>query len=154
MRWKPLAKCSHITRVTDWGFTEAHDFVAIEYDCVLCGEKSPTPFPHEEQVVSIDHVECDTNPCFGCKARGLQLNTGDANSQKTMSNKKWNGELDAYRKARAQGIQPAGTSMAHVKAAVDASNVMGKAFDADTTGTTAQSINKKSVASLKEVGVI
>jgi hypothetical protein len=71
-----------------------------------------------------------------------------------MSNKKWNGELDAYRAARAQGIQPAGTSMAHVKAAVEASNVMGSAFDADTAATTAQSINKQSVASLKEVGAI
>jgi hypothetical protein len=71
-----------------------------------------------------------------------------------MSNKKWNGELDAYRAARAQGIQPAGTSMAHIKAAVEASDVMGRAFDADTDATTAQSITKESVTSLKEVGVI
>jgi hypothetical protein len=149
-----LPKCQHITRVTEWGFTEAHDFLATAYDCVLCGEKTSKPFPHEEQVVSIDHTECDANPCFGCKARGLQLNTGDANSQKQVSNKKWNGELDAYRAARAQGIQPAGTSMAHVKAAVEASDVMGRAFDADTDATTAQSITKESVTSLKEVGVI
>ncbi len=149
-----MPKCSHISRVTGWGFTEAHDFVATQYDCVLCGEQSSTPFPHEDQVVSIDHTECDANPCFGCKARGLQLNTGDANSQKQMSNKKWNGELDAYRAARAQGIQPAGTSMAHIKAAVEASDTMGKAFDADTAGTTAQSITKESVASLTEVGAI
>lgn len=128
--------------------------MATGYDCVLCGEKSPTPFPHEDQVISIDHTECDINPCFGCKAKGLSMNTGDANSQKQMSNKKWNGELDAYRAARAQGIQPAGTSMAHIKAAVEASDVMGSAFDADTTGTTAQSITKESITSLKEVGVI
>jgi hypothetical protein len=149
-----LPKCHHISRVTEWGFTEDHNFLAIGYDCVLCGEKSPTPFPHEEQVASIDHTACDDNPCFACKAKGLQLNTGDANSQKAMSNKKWHGELDAYRAARAQGIQPAGTSMAHVKAAVDASNVMGKPFDADTAATSAQSINKKSIKSLTEVGAI
>jgi hypothetical protein len=149
-----LPNCKHITRVTEWGFTEAHDFIATAYDCVLCGEKTSKPFPHEDQVVSIDHTECDANPCFGCKARGLQLNTGDANSQKQMSNKKWNGELDAYRAARAQGIQPAGTSMAHIKAAVEASDTMGKAFDADTAGTTAQSITKESIASLTEVGAI
>jgi hypothetical protein len=147
-----MSNCIHITRVKDWGFTETHDFKVALYDCVLCGIESTTPFKEEEDI-DIDHTNCDDD-CFGCKARSLQLNTGDANSQKTVSNKKWNGELDAYRKARAQGIQPAGTSMAHIKAAVDASNTMGKAFDADTAGTTAQSITKKSIKSLKEVGVI
>jgi hypothetical protein len=149
-----LTKCHHISRVTEWGFTEDHNFVATAYDCVLCGDTSPTPFPHEEQVSTIDHTECDANPCFGCKARGLQLNTGDANSQKSMSNKKWNNELDAYRDARSQGIQPAGTSMAHVKAAVEASNVTGSAYDADTAAVSAQSITKESITSLKEVGAI
>jgi hypothetical protein len=149
-----MSKCHHITRVTEWGFTDSHDFLATGYDCVLCGKKSKKPFPHEDQVVSIDHTECDINPCFGCKAKGLSLNTGDANSQKSMSNKKWDGELDAYRAARAQGIQPAGTSMAHVKAAVDASSAMGRAFDADTDLAPAQSITKESVASLTEVGAI
>lgn len=149
-----MPKCHHISRVTEWGFTDDHNFLATAYDCVLCGETSPTPFPHEEQVNSIDHTDCDTNPCFGCKAKGLQLNTGDANSQKSMSNKKWNNELDAYRDARAQGIQPAGTSMAHVKAAVEASNVTGSAYDADTASVPAQSITKESISSLKEVGVI
>jgi len=148
-----MSNCSHISRVSVWGFTEAHDFKVTEYDCVLCGDISPVPFKDDERDISIDHTNCDDD-CFGCKARSLQLNTGDANSQKQMSNKKWNGELDAYRAARAQGIQPAGTSMAHVKAAVEASDTMGKAFDADTAGTTAQSITKQSVSSLKEVGVI
>jgi len=147
-----MSNCSHITRVKEWGFTESHDFAVSLYDCVLCGLETTVPFKDEENI-SIDHTNCDEN-CFGCKARSLQLNTGDANSQKQMSNKKWNGELDAYRAARAQGIQPAGTSMAHVKAAVEASDTMGKAFDADTAGTTAQSITKQSVSSLKEVGVI
>lgn len=149
-----MPKCQHISRVTEWGFSEDHNFIASAYDCVLCGEKSPTPFPHEDQVVSIDHTECGKNPCFGCKAKGLQLNTGDANSQKSMSNKKWHGELDAYRAARAQGIQPAGTSMAHIRAAEEASSVMGRAFDADTDLAPAQTITKESVTSLKEVGAI
>lgn len=149
-----MPKCQHISRVTEWGFTDGHDFVATAYDCVLCGDTSPTPFPHEDQVSNIDHTACDANPCFGCKAKGLQLNTGDANSQKSMSNKKWDNELGAYRAARAQGIQPAGTSMAHVKAAVEASNVTGSAYDADTASVSAQSITKESITSLKEVGVI
>lgn len=149
-----MTKCHHISRVVEWSFNDNHDFVPSAYDCVLCDATSPKPFPHEEQVASIDHTECDTNPCFGCKARGLQLNTGDANSQKSMSNKKWHGELDAYRAARAQGIQPAGTSMAHIKAAVDASNITGKAYDADTAVVSAQAITKQTVTSMKEVGVI
>jgi hypothetical protein len=147
-----MTYCNHISRVKEWGFDEAHNFRVTQYDCLLCGLVSEKPFKDEEDI-DIDHVNCDDD-CFGCKARTLQLNTGDANSSKAMSNKKWNGELDAYRSARAQGIQPAGTSMAHVKAAVEASNVMGSAFDADTAATTAQSITKESITSLKEVGVI
>lgn len=46
--------------------------------------------------------------------------------------KKWDAELDAYRAARAQGIQPAGTTKAKVEQAVDVSNRVGKAFDAST----------------------
>lgn len=147
-----MTYCNHISRVKEWGFDEAHNFRVTQYDCLLCGLVSEVPFKDEENI-DIDHVNCDDD-CFGCKARSLQLNTGDANSSKAMSNKKWNGELDAYRAARAQGIQPAGTSMAHVKAAVEASNAMGQAYDADTAIAPAQSINKKSIASLSEVGAI
>jgi hypothetical protein len=96
----------------------------------------------------------DVEGCFGCKAIGLQMNSGDASSQKQTSNKKWDSELDAYRSARAQGIQPAGTSMAHIKAAVEASDTMGQAYDAGTAITPAEIVTKKSVASLKEVGAI
>ena len=147
-----MTYCNHISRVKEWGFDEAHNFRVTQYDCLLCGLVSEIPFKDEENI-DIDHVNCDDD-CFGCKARSLQLNTGDANSSKAMSNKKWNGELDAYRAARAQGIQPAGTSMAHVKAAVEASNAMGSAYDADTAIAPAESINKKSIASLSEVGAI
>lgn len=147
-----MTYCNHISRVKEWGFDKDHNFRVTQYDCLLCGLVSETPFKDEENI-DIDHVNCDDD-CFGCKARSLQLNTGDANSSKAMSNRKWNGELDAYRAARAQGIQPAGTSMAHVRAAVEASNAMGSAYDADTAIAPAQSINKKSVASLSEVGAI
>ena len=51
-----------------------------------------------------------------------------------MSTKKWDGELQAYRDARAQGIQPASTKMKDIKAAVAASNHFGKAFKADEPG--------------------
>lgn len=142
--------CSHISRVKEWGFNEHHDFIATLWDCVLCGTESPVPFRDNE--VIINHSECGED-CFGCKAKGLQLNTGDASSQKIMSNKKWDGELNEYRKARAQGIQPAGTTMAAVQEAYRASEVMGKAYDADTM-TKADVITKQSVSSLKEAGAI
>lgn len=142
--------CSHISRVKEWGFNNHHDFIATLWDCVLCGKESLVPFKDEE--IIINHAECGED-CFGCKAKGLQLNTGDASSQKIMSNKKWDGELNEYRKARAQGIQPAGTTMAAIQEAYRASEVMGKAYDADTM-TKADTITKQSVSSLKEAGAI
>jgi hypothetical protein len=146
-----LSNCSHISRVKEWGFTAEHNFKAILWDCVLCGEISDVGWLGLDDNEAIDHTACDED-CFGCKARGLQLNTGDASSKKIMSNKKWNGELDAYRAARAQGIQPNGTSMAQVQAAVNASEVMGKAYDADTMSTPAAVITKEAVKSLGPVG--
>jgi hypothetical protein len=145
-----MTKCSHISRVKEWGFNEHHDFIASLWDCVLCGTISKEPFKSDE--IIINHSECGED-CFGCKAKGLQLNTGDASSQKAMPNKKWDGELNEYKNARKQGIQPAGTSMAAVQEAYRASEVLGKAYDADTMVNT-KVINKKSVESLKEAGSI
>jgi hypothetical protein len=146
-----MTYCNHISRVKEWGFDEAHNFRVTQYDCLLCGLTSPVPFKDEEDI-DIDHTGCDDN-CFACKVRTLELNTGDANSQKTMSNKKWHGELDAYRAARSEGIQPAGTSIKQIQEARRASDVMGKAFDANTMGST-EIIQNKTVSKLKEVGVI
>ena len=146
--------CSHLSRVSEWGFNDNHDFIVTQYDCVLCGEKSQTPFPHEERVVSIDHTECDLNPCFGCKAKGLQFDTGDAKSTKNISNKAWNSELKAYEDARAQGIQPSGTSMKAIREATTASEAMGTAYSADTAGISADKITNKTADKLKEVGLV
>jgi hypothetical protein len=70
--------------------------------------------------------------CFGCKATTLEMNAGDAGHKKTMPAKKWDAELQAYRNARSQGIQPAGTSMKAVQDAVKASENLGKAYDGNT----------------------
>ena len=142
-------KCSHLSRVRDWGFDENNNFIASSYDCVLCGEISPVPFRDEEKV-DIDHTQCDED-CFGCKAKGLSLNTGDA--KRDIPDKKWTGELKAYKEARAQGIQPAGTTRAHVEQAYEASVKLGKAYDADTMPK-AQDITTKSVEVMKEIGQI
>jgi len=72
--------------------------------------------------------------CFGCKIGTLELGTGDAGRADSMPQKKWNKELDLYKSARAQGIQPAGTSTKQIQKAIDDSNKVGKAFDANTGG--------------------
>jgi hypothetical protein len=45
-----------------------------------------------------------------------------------MSSKKWDKELALYRSARAQGIQPEGTSTAKIRKAIDISNRTGTAY--------------------------
>lgn len=71
--------------------------------------------------------------CFGCKIGTLELNPGDAGiADSGTTNKKWNKELQDYRDARAQGIQPAGTTTQAIRAAVEISNKTGVAFDANT----------------------
>ncbi len=51
---------------------------------------------------------------------------GDASKQK-----RWDSELSAYRDARAQGIQPEGTTRSKIDAALSASDRAGAAFGRD-----------------------
>ena len=90
--------------------------------------------------------------CFGCKGLSLQMNAGDADSRKFMSNKAFNKELDAYKEAKAQGIQPAGTSMRKIQEAIKASETLGRAYNAEKMPP-AKHINKKSAEVMKELGV-
>lgn len=90
--------------------------------------------------------------CFGCKGLSIQMNAGDADSRRVMPNKAFNKELDAYKEARAQGIQPAGTSMQKIQEAVKASETLGRAYDAGKMPP-AKAINKQSAAVMKELGV-
>ena len=68
--------------------------------------------------------------CFGCKVGTLKLSPGETNSRLNISTRKWDKELQAYRDARAQGIQPDGTSMKKIEQAVKISNETGKAYGA------------------------
>lgn len=88
--------------------------------------------------------------CFGCKGLSLQMNSGDA--KRDIPDKKWNAELQAYRDARAQGIQPSGTSMKQIQDAHTASEVMGKAYNAEAMPK-AHKINKRVANVMKEVGI-
>lgn len=89
--------------------------------------------------------------CFGCKVLTLELNAGDAT--RDIPDKKWTGELSAYRDARRQGIQPTGTRMQDIEAAHKASEVLGQAYNGDTMIKT-KDITPKSVAIMKEIGQI
>ena len=143
----------HISKVLEWGFSADHNFVASLWGCVLCDVTADKPFEYEE--ISIDHTACGDD-CFGCKAKGLQLATGDAagnivNSGTTQ--KKWDKELDFYKQARAQGVQPEGTSRKSVEKALDASATLNKAYNAEKMPKATQ-ITKETAAVMKEIGQI
>lgn len=53
-----------------------------------------------------------------------------ANNQDYSRQKAWDKNLDDYRDARRQGIQPSGTSRAQIERAVAISNETGSAFKA------------------------
>lgn len=44
--------------------------------------------------------------------------------------RKWNRDIDAYKAARAEGLQPAGTARHHVEAAKAISDATGSAYQA------------------------
>lgn len=141
-------QCDHISRVKEWGFNGNHDFVAVVWDCITCGTESSTPFREVERE-AIDHSNCNYDPCFGCKAKGLQLNTGDA--ARDISDKSWNNRLAFYRQARADGIQPGGTHPVQVEAAYKASETLGKAYDGNTM-IRADKVTKGVASVMKEIG--
>jgi hypothetical protein len=68
-----------------------------------------------------------------------------------MPTKTFNKELDAYKEARAQGIQPNGTSMAKIQEALKASEVLGKPYNGSKMPP-AKAINKQTAAVMKEIG--
>jgi hypothetical protein len=99
-----------------------------------------------------EHHPEPVDGCFGCKGLSIQMNAGDADSRRSMPNKAFNKELDAYKEARAQGIQPNGTSMTKIQEAVKASEIMGRPYNGSKMPP-AKTINEKSAAAMKELGV-
>lgn len=144
-----LQHSSHISKVLEWGFDENHNFKPSLYGCVLCDATSEKPFLDEEEI-EYDHIDCGED-CFGCKVKTLELNSGDANSKKNMSNKKFNKELDAYKDARKQGIQPGGTTMAKIEAAYKASEALGKAYNGNSMPS-AEKITPTIAKTMNELG--
>ena len=141
----------HCSKVLKFGFDEKMNYKAALYGCSGCDETSLVPFPHTEPE-EIDHSNCG-DECFGCKAKNLQLATGDARGDVIASGttqKKWNSELEAYRSARAQGIQPNGTNRKQIEAAHDASERLGSAYDGNSM-VQAKKLDKKTAHVMKEL---
>ena len=151
----------HIGKVLKWEhYLEDGDVkekVSL-WGCSNCDATSPEVWEGFGQytIKEIDHSNCDDVPCFGCKAKGLQLATGDAAGNIIASGttqKKWDKELAFYKDARAQGVQPAGTSRAAVQKALEASEVINKPYNAEKMPE-AKYINTKTAEVMKEVGAI
>ncbi len=96
-----------------------------------------------------EHHPEPVDGCFGCKALTLEMNAGDA--KRDIPDKKWNAELQAYRDARAQGIQPNSTNMRDIQNAHKASEVLGRPYDGDTMPK-ANKINKGVAEVMREIG--
>lgn len=75
---------------------------------------------------------------FGACIRAKGVRVGWSQSAKgldaTEEKNKWR-ELNLYKTARDQGIQPGGTQEHQVRAALDVSDKTGRAFNAETFGT-------------------
>jgi hypothetical protein len=70
---------------------------------------------------------------FGACLRAKNIRVAycqSASGKDATAQKRWDAELQAYRDATAQGIEPAGTSMSQVRHAVEKSNETGTAFNA------------------------
>lgn len=65
--------------------------------------------------------------CMKAKNLNLSPHVSDAYS---VGQKAWDRELHEYREARRQGVQPAGTTTAKVRQAMEASEKTGEAFQA------------------------
>ena len=121
----------HQSKVLEWGFDEKYNQVPSLYGCINCEETYLTLEVVPEEPSEHRNHNSYVDNCFGCKIRTLELSTGDAGRVDSMSDKKWNAELSAYRDARAQGIQPAGTTMKAIAEATEASDKLGAAYNAD-----------------------
>lgn len=81
-------------------------------------------------------------PTFGACIRNKGIRVGYCQSVKghdRTRQKQWDRELDLYASARAQGVNPAGTSTAASQFALEMSDRRGEAFDASKGLTNDQS---------------
>jgi len=152
-----LSKCDtdgHITKLVNLNpFTWEPEY----YGCTRCDARSDTRWPDfGEWKKNDEHTDTGNCICFGCKAKTLQLTPGDAAGNIVASGttqKKWDKELAFYKEARAQGIQPEGTSTKAIQKAYEASEVLNKPYDGGSMPK-ANAINKQTVEVMKEIGAV
>lgn len=84
------------------------------------------------------------------RAAGLQIAPGET-SPGQYTNKSWDNELDLYREARRQGIQPEGTTLPKIRAALEASDKLGRAYNGETD-MPAKRIDSSTAKVLNEIG--
>jgi hypothetical protein len=121
---------SHTAKILTWKLDKDFNYTPGSYGCTDCSETF-TEAPSNGSIV-VEHTHTSyVAGCFACKVGTLQLNTGDANGTRDMSQKKWDKELDLYRSARKQGIQPEGTTTAKIRKALDVSDKTGYAYGSD-----------------------
>ena len=124
---------THTGKILEWKLDENYQYKSSLWGCTECDETF-TECP-SNGLVREEHTHTTyVDGCFACKMPTLQLATGDAKSDLVSNgwtNKKWDNELDLYRKARAQGIQPDGTSTAQIQKAMDVSDKTGHAYGSD-----------------------
>ena len=149
--------CDHISKVITWDYVlkdgQMDPYVSL-YGCTLCSETSEKVWPGSGEMKSKANGLVMGDPwceCFGCKAKTLQLNAGDAT--RDIPDKKWTAELKEYKKARDEGLRPAGTTYAHIEEARTASEVLGTAYNAETMPK-AKQITKKTAEVMKEIGQV
>ena len=85
-----------------------------------CSSRCPTP---------------GTHATFGECMRAMDIRVGYCRSAAGWDltrQKRWDKELADYKSARAQGVQPEGTTAAKVRKAMEISDKVGKAYDAGT----------------------
>ena len=144
-----MSECEHKPKVVEWGFDGFQNWIPVLYGCLECDatfvqlppSKEDEPHSHPEYV----------DGCFACKIVTLELGTGDANSNKMMTSKKWDGELQSFRDAHRQGIKPAGTSAKLIEDALKASDNLGSAYNAESM-MPAQGFTKSKVKALQAIG--
>jgi len=150
-------ECDHISKVITWDYVlkdgQMDQYVSL-YGCTKCDATSREVWPGFGEMSSKANGHKMGDPwcdCFGCKAKTLQMNAGDAT--RDIPDKKWTAELNEYKKARAEGLRPAGTTHAHIEEARTASEVLGTAYNAETMPK-AKHINKKTAEVMKEIGQV
>lgn len=123
----------HVPLILTWKLDENGDYKPGMYGCTGCnysGLEKPLDEVIEKENEHEQHTEY-VDGCFGCKAETLQLSPGDAKSgliDNGYTQKTWKSELDLYKQARKQGIQPDSTKRKDIEKAIDVSNKTGHAY--------------------------